>query len=259
MVCHHGAMALRKARRALQMVFTRKIILWRRIPVVIVVRDRLEPLEQLISWLETEGMQRIILVDNDSSYPPLVEFLRATRHRVIFLGRNAGPYCPWQQPVWSEIARGPYVVTDADIVPDQDAHGAIREFSRLLNRYPEFAKVGFGLHMDDLPDTYAAKALVMAHEAQFHEKQIRPGVFRATIDTTFALYRAGQSEHSFGPALRTGPPFQARHEPWYQNTDAPTPEFAYYRAHADRRFATWGQAANDSSDAYHSSPLRADV
>jgi hypothetical protein len=41
-------------------------------PVIIIVRDRLKPLALLVDWLERAGAQRLVLLDNDSTYPPLV-------------------------------------------------------------------------------------------------------------------------------------------------------------------------------------------
>ena len=45
------------------------------IPIFIVVRDLLSPLQQLVAWLERAGHERIVLIDNDSTYPPMVEYL----------------------------------------------------------------------------------------------------------------------------------------------------------------------------------------
>jgi hypothetical protein len=60
----------------------------RQFPVIINVRDRLEPVRDLITWLEQQGQENIWLCDNDSTYPPMVEFLRSTRHHVRLNGLN---------------------------------------------------------------------------------------------------------------------------------------------------------------------------
>ena len=44
------------------------------IPVFIICRDMVTPLGDLVAWLERNGHQRLILVDNASTYPPLVEY-----------------------------------------------------------------------------------------------------------------------------------------------------------------------------------------
>jgi hypothetical protein len=63
-------------------------------------------------------------------------------------------------------------------------------------------------------------------------------VYRAPIDTTFALYRAGVP-FQMEPALRTGNPYVARHLPWYQNSARPSAEQRYYLQHAATDAINW--------------------
>lgn len=67
----------------------------RQYPVIITVRDRLSYLRQLIDWLESFGQNEIWLCDNDSTYPPMVDFLRTTTHHVVFNKFNLGHRAPW--------------------------------------------------------------------------------------------------------------------------------------------------------------------
>ena len=88
-------------------------------PIFIVVRDLLSPLQQLVNWLERAGHDRIVLVDNDSTYPPMVEYLSATPHTVVRCGWNMGHRSPWLSGAIFEMAHDePYIVSDPDIVPD---------------------------------------------------------------------------------------------------------------------------------------------
>ena len=58
-------------------------------PVFIVCRDRFTCLVGLLDWLESVGQaDEIYLLDNDSSYAPLLEFYEQTRHTVIRTGGN---------------------------------------------------------------------------------------------------------------------------------------------------------------------------
>lgn len=242
--------------RILRWARTRKIVSWRTIPVVITVRDRVSTLKVLVDWLEREGMRHIVLVDNASTYPPLLDYLDQTPHEVIRLDRNVGPYAAWLPEIVRRWRGRAFIVTDPDVIPADSAHGAIREFARLLNRHPGYAKVGFGLRIDDLPDTYDLKDAVIALEAANWQREIAPGVFHATIDTTFALYRGG-TEFVFGPALRTGGRYIARHEPWYTDSSSPSSELTYYRRHAVKDFATWGLGGNDPCGAPPEGPRHA--
>ena len=94
-------------------------------------------------------------------------------------------------------------------------------------------KVGIGLPVDDLPDHYPFKALVLRHMNKISGKRVEDGVFECIVDTTFALYR---TREAFGnwqlPALRTGRPYVFRHVDWYVDPENLSDEEIYYLDHA---------------------------
>lgn len=212
-------------------------------PIFITVRDRLGPLSQLVTRLESLDTVRIYLVDNHSTYPPLVDYLSRSPHRVIHLGANLGARAAWITGLVQELGHDRnYVVTDPDVVPDEACpDDFLDHFDDLLGRYPDVGRVGFGLRLDDLPDDLPRSSEVRTWESQFWEIERQPGVFVADIDTTFALYRGGRPVRG-SVALRTGPPYVARHLAWYDDPDHPDDEERYYREHADKTINSW----NDS-------------
>jgi hypothetical protein len=190
----------------------------------------------LIAWLEKVGIERIYLVDNDSSYEPLLEYYRQTPHTVIRIRENIGPRAFWERGIIDRAAAPGerYVLSDPDVVPiDECPPDAIERFGELLDAYPERMKVGFGLKLDDLPEHYRHRAAILEFERSNWERQLAPGVFAAEIDTTFALYRPSFRRFDMSaPSLRTGHPYVARHLPWYMDTDRPTDEQRFYWSHA---------------------------
>jgi hypothetical protein len=98
------------------------------------------------------------------------------------------------------------------------------------------------LRIDDLPDRYSFKREVQDWESQFWEHEIEHGVYRADIDTTFALYRPGTT-YSINRALRTGPPFVARHLPWYADSANLSEEELFYREHMSETVGNWNRDA----------------
>ena len=214
------------------------------VPAFVIVRDRLAPLLDLIGWLERAGHEEILLVDNDSTYPPMVEFLGATPHHVIRTGRNLGHRSPWLSGAVQRHAHGRYfVVSDPDVVPAAGCPlDAVDHFRKLLDRHPDIDKVGFGLRIDDLPDTYPLADAVRQWEQRFWTHEVEPGVFRADIDTTFALYRPLERRHSEDRALRTGSPYVAEHRPWYADPANLSADDEYYRDHAERSIANWDRS-----------------
>jgi len=200
------------------------------IPVFVTVRDRVTCLKVLIDRLETlDDVGPIVLLDNASTYAPLLEYLAETPHEVVTLP-NLGNRALWIADVHPELRRGRFVLTDPDVIPDCP-DDALAVLGRVLDRHPELVKVGLGLRIDDLPSEAEA---VRAWESQFWLNALEPGVYDAGVDTTFALYRPDGGS-AITPAARTGPPYVARHLPWYQ-TD---PEETYYRAHATPGISHW--------------------
>jgi len=202
------------------------------VPVFINCRDRLSPLRDLVAWLERAGCEEIYLLDNDSTYEPLLDYYRETPHTVIRLGENVGKWALWDAPgVFERTAGRQFVYTDPDVVPAPTCPlDALDRFAELLARYRLPNKVGFGLRFDDIPDHYAHKAEVIAVESAVLDWPVERGAYYFPIDTTFALYRPNASHAR--EAIRTGPPYVARHDSWYIDFDNLTEEEAFYEQRA---------------------------
>lgn len=213
-----------------------------KVPVFIPVRDRVTPLRLVVDWLERAGHEEIWLIDNASTYEPLLDFLRHSSHHVIHLEHNFGHRSPWLSGAVQRHARGRhFIVTDPDVLPDDDCPlDAAQRFRELLDRYPDLHKAGFGLRIDDLPEHYAHSDEVRSWERRFWTEELEPGVYRADIDTTFALYRP-MRRHLESHAVRTGFPVVARHLPWYLDSSNLSEEDLYYREHADPIISNWDQ------------------
>jgi hypothetical protein len=215
------------------------------IPIFINCRDRLEPLIALLDFLERAGQKQIYLLDNESAYPPLLEFLSDTPHATIRLGRNVGRLALWDANVLADLeVTGRFVFSDPDVVPVEECPlDAIEYFGEILDAYPDRTKVGFGLMIDDLPDCYKFKDEVVVWESQFWEQALAPRLYDAPIDTTFALYRQ-PGQHGIGQSIRTGYPYVARHTPWYLDHSSLPEDEAFYRERADGSDVNhWGRAA----------------
>lgn len=202
------------------------------VPAFINCRDRVSTLVELVDWLERAGCEEIYLIDNDSAYEPLLDYYHGTSHHVIRLGWNYGKYALWEAPGVLERAEGRhYIYTDPDVVPVPECPlDAIDRFAHLLARYPAVNKAGFGLRIDDIPDHYRHKDAVLTWEGQYWQWPLERNAYYAAIDTTFALYRPGGTRAR--EAIRTGPPYVARHDSWYLDFENLSDEDAFYGARA---------------------------
>ena len=210
------------------------------LPVFINCRDRVADLKKLVGWLNKVGVHKIALVDNDSSYPELLDFYKESRCQVLPLGFNSGHRAPWESLAIGILAKDSYyVVSDPDVIPIEDCpDDALNFFHQILKKHKNYMKVGFGLKIDDLPDHYQLKKTVVGWEKQFWQKELEPNLYIADIDTTFALYRPN-TWYFLENSLRTGYPYVAKHTAWYQDSKEPSAEDQYYQLHASRAVNTW--------------------
>lgn len=206
------------------------------VPAFIICRDRVSFLPALVSFLEkAKGIGEIVFVDNDSTYPPLLEYFHSTKHRVIYLKENVGPHGFWSKGL--APTNTDYLVTDSDVVPDERCpNDAIEHLGELTRRY-KGRKAGLGLRIDNIPDHYARKAEAIAWETIFWRHEAEPNVFMAPLDTTFAIYPKGFP--FLWTAIRTGFPYVAQHKSWYEDSNNPTEECIYYKARAELKFTSW--------------------
>jgi hypothetical protein len=132
-------------------------------------------------------------------------------------------------------------VTDPDVLPTEECIKAspLTRMLELHKKYPSYQKVGLSLKIDDLPDHYPLKDDVMAWEQQFWVNELEDGVYEASVDTTFAMYKPTSYSYLLAPSIRIGEPYSARHMPWYGNPAQQTDEDIFYRNRADTNVTSW--------------------
>lgn len=235
--------------RCLRFLFSNKPKDFKQIPVFINNYNRLTTTKKLIDGLVSRGYTNIHILDNKSTYKPLLEFYEQTPHKVHLLKKNYGSKAFWKSGLWLKYTFSNYALTDSDIVlnsacPDD----FIEYFYKLLEKYPKAHKVGFSLKIDDLPDSFKNKEEVIKWEGRYYKKEVEPNVFAAPIDTTFALYRPFSKKGPRGYSvlvLRTGMPYQARHLPWYIDNNNIDEEEIYYLKNIETR-THWSRQNKES-------------
>jgi hypothetical protein len=211
---------------------------WRDIPVYVTNRNTLERgFRQQLEWLQRAGMKSITIIDNESTYPPLLDFYAQIAIPIIHTPSNIGPEAFWEMGMHGNMQTR-FIVTDADIVPDSacplDLVGKMLE---VAERYG--AKTGPGLRIDDLPDWYSEKQRVLIWETQFWQKRKDAECFDAAIHNHFGLYQPGWAVWPNAPHLRLDFPYVARHLPWYEDSSAANVEREYYRARVKSGVTNW--------------------
>jgi hypothetical protein len=92
---------------------------------------------------------------------------------------------------------------------------------------------------------------VVGWESQFWQRRLHGQLYRAGIDTTFAMYRPG-GWPGIWPSIRSGRPYLARHMPWYADSSMPTAEEEYYATNSMPGVTNW--AADEPVNEYHQNP-----
>ena len=215
-------------------LFTNKPEDFFEIPIIINNFNRLTYLKELINSLESRGYKNIYIIDNKSTYPPLLEYYKKIPYKVFLLEQNLGYLALWKSSIHKKFKNQYFVYTDSDVVPiDECPNNFIQYFYELMQIYPRASKIGCALRIDDLPNCYKNKNKVIEWETKFWNREIKKDIYRAPIDTTFALYRPNAK----GPAynhdfmLRIGGLYQAKHLPWYNDDQNLTEEEQYYINH----------------------------
>ena len=206
----------------------------------IIFRDRVTYARSCAASMRLAGLDPVI-VDHGSTWPAALSWLtKLEQDGTEVLYRGSGhPRLLWEWPPFLD-SRGPsrYVVTDPDVIPaDRCPLDWPQRLSDLLDEYPGAGKAALGLRIDNLPERYSRRQQVIDWEQQFWQDELEPGVYRAAVDTTLAVYRERSRFELDG--LRTGGLYVADHLAWHENLEQPTPEQAYYYSHAERGIAHW--------------------
>ena len=213
------------------------------IPIFINSRDRVECLKRLVAWLTQSGYRRIYILDQNSTYQPLLDYYAEIDGKlatVIRFSRNIGHMAVFKSDILEILEIDtPYIYTDSDVVPeDTTPVDLIEVFYQILVSCPFFRKVSLGIKYSDI--TFYNKKEAMKVEAQKENTPILPNVYIGAYDTTFALYGNHRFYSVEEAAIVRIEGAEGLHLPWYYGEVLP-PDEEYYVDHADRVVSTFSR------------------
>ena len=199
-----------------------------KVTVVINNRNLLTWPREMVSRIERyDNLAGIVIVDNDSSYPPLLEWYQTLSHNVIRLDGNLGHEAPFSQRVLDAIPTEDFAVTDPDLGLLDTPDDTLTHLRHLLQRHPTMGKVGLSLDWSTVPRQSPYYAHCQGYERELWNKpRIGRHLRAAPVDTTLAAYNKQIACHYFVGGARTTPPYTARHYPW--ELVGVTEEYRYY-------------------------------
>jgi len=206
------------------------------IKAIIVNRNLLTTLQNTIEFLKKEDrVSEIHVLDNQSTYPPLLDYYKKAPIKVHYLKDNHGPQHAWDSKFTDIRNADYYIVTDPDCTYDNVPADWL---DKMLDARED--KVGFSLEINDLPDTEIGRQ-AKEHESKYWTVPHVHG-WNSHIDTTFALYSKGM--RFTYDAVRLDRPYTIKHEPWYITKENITPEWRYYLDNITP-VSTWGIRIKD--------------
>ena len=188
-----------------------------KIPIIINNRNLLTWTRKMVGKIKTyDNVGDIIIVDNKSTYEPLLEWYNTKPCDIIFTD-NLGHTCPWLSGVVNSLNSEYYIVSDSDMGLDDTPLDTI---TYLFDKMQELKlnKIGLGLNRDLVLEKHPYYGHINSYETgRYENSRLVSGVYLdVEIDTTFALYNI--SQHFCGGAS-TWNPYVAKHYPWYYSRE----------------------------------------
>lgn len=206
--------------------------------VFIIMFNRLTWPRRLAEQLSYKGCE-VILVDNNSTYPPLLEWYENCPYKIHRLEKNVRAFGFWQTGILEQYTDRYYMVTDCDL----DINTVPDDFTDvLLNKLKKSSayKVGLSLEINDLPDNDFTKK-VIAWEKMFWNSKDKDGFYHASVATTLAVYDKERTNPDLYNGMRSPRPYTAKHLCWYMTPENITDEdlFSIRNSHIgwDNKFA----------------------
>jgi hypothetical protein len=223
--------------------------MYKDIPIVILNRDRLDPLKEQVECLTSYGYTNIIIIDNYSTYQPLLDWYSTQTYATIFHNTLTDNSCHafrdlvlMGHPLFTSIISNWYVFNDSDIIP---AKGVPANFIEHLIEYAKKygkSKVGMSIEINDIDRSYPLNEWVYSYESTYWTNAIIDGdveLYPHPLDTTFAVHSPGTIPTWSDDTLRVGYPYVVKHAPFYYDPlNLPTDE-RYYIEHLNPNSSNW--------------------
>jgi len=227
------------------------------IPVYVPCFNNPTYLKMMVDQLTRLGFGNVVVIDNDSTFPPMLSYLERLPESVslIRLQQNRGPRDLFSDPTNYAQLPDYFCLTDPDLQFNPDLPADFLGDLIEATETHRIGKAGFGLQISDHENMLQRKIPIGSREYWIWEweeqfwktplSRTKSGdqIYRAEIDTTFALYNKRYFDPTYPDclkAVRIADRLTCRHLPWYRDNLLTPDEKDYYRATA--RFSVFAGA-----------------
>jgi hypothetical protein len=186
-----------------------------KIPIIINNRNLLTwPSKMVEDCKNFDNVGEIIIVDNQSTYEPLLEWYKTNPCEIIY-SENNGQSCPWIINLPQKLGSKYYVVTDPDLDLSQTPKDCLNFIQEKLEKYDEYSKIGLSLHNWEVSEDSPYHSFLKTWASfNWDSTSVVDGLLtNQLIDTTFGMYNLDKGPHS-GKNCAAFSPYSARHIPW---------------------------------------------
>lgn len=200
--------------------------------------------------------ENIIIIDNESTYPPLLEWYERISNSPKYWGRveimhhkNEGHLALWATGLYKQLDEY-FIYTDSDIIlPDSFPIDWKEIMFNTFIKYPDYKKVALAIHTDDLPEHYRFKNQVIRNEGRWWLEEIEKDLYVADTDTTFAMMK-NFGDNCYRSLRIARPDMTCRHYGWYLCLDDLDEEEKYYLNNLGERVTTQYSKQHKTPDKY---------
>ena len=218
-------------------------------PIVILNRDRLTPIKKLVSRLRNRNYTNIVIIDNLSTYQPLLDWYKEEKLDV-FVNNITENNCyalntlafNARHPKFVDIVNQHYAYTDSDLYPiDETPEDFVEDMIEMVNKH-SVHKIGMSIKIDDLN-----LADPLLHHVWNYEKDYWTNGFQDEkmmlyphpIDTTFSVYAPNTPASWSDNCFRAGMPYTLIHAPFYYTQENIPEDEVYYLRHQNPQSSNW--------------------
>jgi len=210
-----------------------------KIPIIINNRNLLTyPRQMLERVSKFDNVGEIIIVDNSSTYLPLLNWYETNPCKIIKT-ELSGHLTPWYINLLASLNSEFYIVTDPDLDLTNTPLDTLTFLYEKMIKYPEYDKIGLSLSNWNVSEDSPYHEFLKAWSSTtFNPTTVYDELYtNQQIDTVFAMYNINRNFR--GSSCATIEPYSAKHIPWeYTNEDIlnmenNNPEYYYYLTNAN--------------------------
>ncbi|PGW55255.1 hypothetical protein [Bacillus thuringiensis] len=199
------------------------------IPIILIVFNNLSYLKNMLKQLKQKKIkdENIWIWDNNSTYSHLLTFYKQlTTYNIIQNDKNYGPHFFTNPLIW-DLLPDFFAISDPDVSFNENMPDDFLKYLKNITINLSVFKAGLALdisHDANFNEKLRSKVrnvTIREWETQFWTSPLQeytnPQIYKAHIDTTFAVYNKKLITNGFFDAVRVADYFTCKHLPWYKN------------------------------------------